>query len=118
MSFGAVSDPNAPKEVVEELVKFVASYVEPAVAKGSGAGFVQYHYVMGSLYARMGLQHKDVAYLEKAERLFKDGLVLSPTRPQFYYGLFDIYNQGGRQKDAEVIAQKILEYWPKGFDIQ
>ena len=115
-SFEVVSKRKVPVEVVRELLGFVDSYMKPAIERGSGSGFVQFHYILGTLYQRVGLQYQLSEYVDKAEKIFKDGIAIGETRPQFWYGLLDIYTQTGRTKEGEEVHNKILSYWPRGLE--
>jgi hypothetical protein len=74
--------------------------------------FEQDMYVMGAMNEFAFVKTKDVKYLNAADYYYSKGLELGPKRPQFLYGMFDIYRIVGDVNNAEKIAGQILSQWP------
>ncbi len=99
-------------DVVKSLMDYLNSYYDPIISYGRGMSFGQNLYLLGAVNELAFIQTKQVVYLQGADFYFSKGHELSPKRPQFLYGLFDIYrmeNDGIRVKD---IADQILSQWP------
>ncbi len=91
---------------------FLNGYYAPIISRGRGMSFEQNLFMLGSLNEVAYLKTKDPVYLAEAKRYLEWGRELGPKRPQYLYGLLDIYrleNDGGR---AVALAQEILQLWP------
>lgn len=100
------------------LMNFLNSYYDPIIARGVGMSFGQDLYLQGAVnevaFARTG----NPMYIVAAERYFKQGNGLGPTRPQPLYGLFDVYRAAGDATDTLAIGNKILALWPADTRVQ
>ncbi len=103
---------NPNPQLSEAIVNFLMSYYAPIIENGRGINFTQNLLVVGTVYEIAGTNTKNSQYLDQAESYFKEGLALSPRRPQFLYNLFDLYLQEKKFADAQNIANQILTYWP------
>lgn len=101
-----------PGPVVTELVKYAEKYFKPLVDYGRGMSFGQDIYILGALNATAFRQTGNGEYLLAAENYFRKGLVFSPKRPQYLYGLFDIYRMGNDLAKGQDVGEKILSLWP------
>jgi hypothetical protein len=99
-------------ELVVALVDFLERYYNPILERGRGMSFEQNLYVLGAINELAFFQTNQVKYLLAAENHYSRGLELAPRRPQFLYGMFDIYRIEGNVLKAKAIAEQILEYWP------
>lgn len=100
-------------ELIDASLKFLAEYYNPIIEKGSGMSFGQDLYIVGVIHEISAIQSKNPVYLDVAERAFLSGTEASPNRPQYLYGLMDVYRfkrDGDRFKS---VADKILENWPE-----
>ena len=104
--------PNLPGEIVDELLRFNESYFEPILEAETGGNFAQTIMLAGALYQSAGIVAGNMSYFEKAKEYYEEGLRYSPRRPQFLYGLFDIYGALGDSDSAKRIGDEILKYWP------
>lgn len=103
---------NDEPEVINELMSYAEKYSAPIVERGRGMGFEQNLYLLGALNKAAFLKTKDVKYLQAAHKYYSQGLDLGPKRPQFLYGMFDIYRVEGNVEGAKAIANQILSQWP------
>lgn len=98
---------------IEKLVNFVESFYNPIIERGRGMSFSQNLYILGLMHQAALMRTRDVRYLAAAQAYFEEGFRLAPRRPQFLYGLFDIYRIEGNFNKAREIGNKILELWPE-----
>ena len=99
-------------ELIDASLKFLAEYYNPIIEKGSGMSFGQDLYLVGVIHEISAIQSKNPVYLDVSEQAFLSGVEASPNRPQYLYGLMDVYRfkqDGDRFKS---VADKILENWP------
>lgn len=96
----------------EELVRFAEGYYAPIISYGRGMSFGQDVYLMGAINEYMFTLTKNPQYLLDAQRYFQQGLELGPKRPQFLYGMFDIYRMEGNADGARAIGEQVLSQWP------
>ncbi len=99
-------------ELIDACLKFLAEYYNPIIEKGRGMSFGQDLYIIGVIHEISAIQSKNPTYLDVAEQAFLSGTEASPNRPQYLYGLMDVYRfkqDGDRFKS---VADKILENWP------
>ncbi len=100
-------------ELIDASLKFLAGYYNPIIERGRGMSFGQDLYILGVIHEISAIQSKNPIYLDTAEQAFLQGAESSPNRPQYLYGLMDIYRfkqDGDRFKS---VTDKILEDWPK-----
>ncbi len=58
------------------------------------------------------IQTQNPEYLSNAKRYYRGGLELSPTRPQFLYGMFDVSRLENNIEAAKGFANQIILQWP------
>ena len=95
-----------------ELVNHAVESFRPNLDRQRGMSFNQNLYVLGSLNQVAFLQTKDAKYLEEAKKYYLLGHELSPKRPQFLYGLFDLYRIEGDVEKTTEVTNQILSLWP------
>ncbi|MBI2048837.1 MAG: hypothetical protein HY434_00600 [Candidatus Liptonbacteria bacterium] len=100
-------------EVIAELMDFVESSYRPIIERGRGMSFEQNLYIMGTLNELAFIKTQDNKYFAAAKSYYSEGLKLGPKRPQFLYGLFDIYRIEGNVEATKEIAAQILSQWPE-----
>ena len=98
--------------VAEEVINFLDSYYAPLLAKPRGLSFGQDLYVLGSLNEVAFIQTNNPKYLAASKSYYLRGLELSPNRPQYLYGAFDVYRMEGNEAKIRETADKILTLWP------
>lgn len=113
----AVGGPNKI-DIIHRAMVFMGNYYGPILAKGRGLNFTQNLYVFSSLNEEAYVATNDPAYLAAAEKYLTEGLSLSPNRPQFLYGLFDVYRLEHNRAAAERTREKILELWPNDQQVR
>jgi len=82
-----------------------------------GLNYSQVILEKASILASYGKIYKKPEAFQKAEELYKQGLELSPHRPQFLYGLLSLYLAEGKTVEAKAIGETILKYWPTDQNI-
>lgn len=112
MVLGIIQEGASPGDV-ERLVGFAESFYTPIVERGRGMSFSQDLYVLGLMHQAAAIKTQDSRYLVASRAYFEEGLRLSPKRPQFLYGLFDIYRLAGDFGRAREIGERILSLWPE-----
>lgn len=100
------------KTLSAQAVGFMEKNYAPILMRNRGLNFAQHLYITGVVYEVAALQAKDSDYLAKSYEQFRRGLELSPNRPQFLLGLFDIYRFAHQTENVESVGQRILQLWP------
>lgn len=100
-------------DIIPPLLTFLDTYYGAIIEKGRGMSFNQNLYILGSGNENVYTITHDPKYILVAEKYFEQGLVNSPKRPQFIYGLFDIYRMEGNMEKAKQMLDLITAYWPQ-----
>lgn len=103
---------NDKPEVIAEVIKFLDHYYDPIIARGVGMSFEQNLYVLGTINQLAFVRTNDTSYFLKAKKYYEQGLALGPKRPQFLYGVFDIYRTEGNVQKAIEVHDRIIAQWP------
>ncbi len=106
-----ISNSNDPA-IVARTVQFVDKHYQPVLKAGKGMSFTQNLYALGRFYQIAFLRTQDAHYLQLAIQNYREGERLSPARPQFLYGLFDMYRLAGDVTGVDEVSKKILALWP------
>lgn len=106
-----VQQSNNP-DVVGKIIDFIESYYNPIIERGHGMSFEQNLYVLGALNESAFVKTKQARFLDDALKYYSKGLELGPKRPQFLYGLYDVYRIEGNVDGVKAIAEQILSQWP------
>lgn len=107
-----VQQSNNP-DVVEKAIDFIESYYNPIIDRGRGMSFEQNLYVLGAVNESAFVKTKQARFLGDSEKYYSKGLELGPKRPQFLYGLYDVYRIEGNVDGVKAIAAQILSQWPE-----
>lgn len=99
-------------EGVERLINFAESFYTPIIERGRGTSFSQSLYVLGLMHQTAAVKTRDGRYLAVAQAYFEEGLRRGPDRPQFLYGLLDLYRMTGDFDRAREAGERILALWP------
>lgn len=99
-------------DVISQLMQYVEGYYKPIMDRGTGMSFGQNLYILGTLNEFAFLRTKNPTYLAAAKSYYSKGLELGPKRPQFLYGMFDVYRMEGDVEGVRRIAAEVLSYWP------
>ena len=78
----------------------------------SALNYTQKLSMIGNIYEVNFRNNKKRADYDTAKAFFEKGLALSPNRPQFLYGLLQLYVNSGNASQALPIAEKIHALWP------
>jgi hypothetical protein len=103
---------NNSSGTIGEVVSYIEKYYAPIIDRGRGMSFEQNLYVLGTINEIAFIKTHNLKYLEDAHKYYDEGLTLGPTRPQFLYGMFDIYRTEGNVDGARAIKDRILSEWP------
>lgn len=115
---GILSGANPNPPLTAELIKFLMKYYQPILDRGRGMSYSQNLYVLGNVHAISFLKTQDPQYLLAAEKFYSQGLEVSPRRPQFLYGLFDMARIRGDVAKVNEVYAKIHTYWPQDTRIK
>ncbi|MBM3256805.1 MAG: tetratricopeptide repeat protein [Candidatus Liptonbacteria bacterium] len=107
-----ISQGSSSAEIEEELVYFVEEYFNPIVAREKGMSFEQDLYILSTLRRILFNHTKKAGHLDAAEKYFLKGLELGPRRPQFLYGLLDVYLIRRDAERSKLLADQIYAQWP------
>jgi hypothetical protein len=97
--------------VVSPLVQFATDSFAPILTVGRGMSYSQNFYVLGNLYQAAFIRTHDVRYLDGAESFYRKGAEGAPRRPQFLYGLLDVYRLKGNVAGVMEMQDTILKLW-------
>lgn len=109
---------NNSVEIADTLLKFTSRYTDSQIKNKQGDGLHQLFYILGDLYKTNAFKYKNSDYLNKAQFFYEEGQKLGPKRPQFLYGLLQVYLQKRDVLKANEITTSLLNYWPKDKDLQ
>ena len=98
--------------IIEPLVQFAEDSFRPIITSDRGMSFSQNLYVMANIHQAAFLRTNDTRHLAAARIYYEWGEKRGPERPQFLYGLFDIYRMQGDVAGVHRISEKILSLWP------
>lgn len=98
--------------VARDLVFWSETYSEPFLLKHKTYPDTRVLFALATLYFDAGSATGDGAYFKKSEAFYLSGLNFAPKRPQFLYGLMNLYAKEGRNVEARAIGEKIITYWP------
>ncbi len=107
-----------PQDVSDALV----SYAD-AVSRANGTGrqglnYTQELVTLATIHEANYHNYKSQKDYDAALALYEKGLSLSPSRPQFLYGLFQLYMDAGDTANEKAIGEKILSLWPNDTKIE
>lgn len=108
---GAIQQTNDPT-VISSLMDFIETRYQPIIARGTGMSFEQNLYILGTMNELAFVRTQDTKYFTAAKNYYSQGLALGPKRPQFLYGMFDIYRIEGNVDSVTAITNQILSQWP------
>ncbi len=104
------------KGVSPQLSQALADYmgqithVDKPTARG--LDFTQEVLLVANAYQLAWVTTRAPNDLVLSEQYYKQGLELSPARPQLLYGLLQLYANAGMAEQALQVAEKVHEYWP------
>ncbi len=115
---GSIVAQKPPQQVADALVMYADSTSRVTEPGAHSSNYVQEIVILGNIHATNFRNYKAQRDYDIALALFQKGLTLSPKRPQFLYGLLQLYTDAGEQEKAEEIAKDILSIWPSDEKIQ
>ncbi len=107
-----------PQDVSDALVRY-ADQISRVNAPGQqGLNYTQELVTLATIHeANFHNYHEQNDY-NVALSLYEKGLQLSSKRPQFLYGLFQLYMDAGDTANEKAIGEKILSLWPTDTKIE
>lgn len=106
------------RTVVQALGALVDKFALPVIERKSSASQAQTYYIVASTYLRLYQITEIPAYRNRARDLLREGLALSPDRPQFLYALVEYESRYGTKAQARQYAQRVLELWPDDAEMK
>ena len=103
---------NSDPKLIADTLDYIESYYMPLINRGRGMSFEQNLYILGAINELAFTKTNQTNYLADAQKYYTEGLSLGPKRPQFLYGMFDVYRIEGNVTGAVSIAQQIMNQWP------
>jgi len=101
-----------PEAINRSITDYTEEVASSVLENPRSAELTKTYLKMGIIYQKNWLFYKDPVFAAKAEDMYLKGLAISPNRPQFLYGLFDLYLSGRRMEEAKSVGEKILGFWP------
>jgi hypothetical protein len=102
---------NLPPQAIQTIIQFVEDSFAPIMTQGRGMSYTQNLYTLGNLHQAAFIKTHDPQYLARARIYYEEGLKLAPRRPQFLYGLLDVYRLQGDPEGVRNISKTILSLW-------
>ncbi len=115
---GSIIAQKPPQQVADALIAYADSVSRVIKSGNHSSNYVQEIAILGSIHATNFRNYKEKKDYDVALALFQKGLTLSPNRPQFLYGLFQLYTSAEEVDNARAIGQEILSIWPNDQRIQ
>jgi len=107
-----IGNAKIPQDIAAKLIDYTVSKLAPVLDNPRSPELTKILLKVGNLYQIGWLLYGDDDYFRKAESYLKEGLAVSPNRPQFLYTLFELYRAAGRKDEAKAVGEKILSFWP------
>jgi hypothetical protein len=101
-----------PKDLIAALVEYLEEYYRPIMERRNGMSFTQNLVVLAAANQEAFIRTGEPRYFEAAKRYYEEGLRRGPDRPQFLYGVFDMYRLERNAEGIKRIGERILKNWP------
>ena len=109
---GIVGNGSSNPAIVEPLVQFAEDQFRPIMQSGKGMSFSQNLYILANLHQSAFMRTRNPQHLLAAKAYYEEGLKRAPQRPQFLYGLLDVYRILGDGDGVRRTTDNILTLWP------
>lgn len=103
---------------VKRVVDYTISILDSNPPGMRGLNYSQNLLIKATTLLFYAQEYNDNEYLKKAEEVLKEGLRVSPRRPQFLYGLLAVYMRENNKEGIKDVASKILTYWPQDVRVK
>lgn len=110
--FSVIEQVRESPEAIRSLMDYIETRYRPLIERGRGMSFLQDLFLLGTLNREAFARTGDVRYLEAAKKYYREGYAIGSTRPQFVYGLFDLYRMENNVPKVKEMAEQILRLWP------
>ncbi len=101
-----------PKAIGEMVINYTEEITKPVLNNPASPELTKIILKLAILYQTGWSLYQDKIYALRAEELYLRGLEVSPNRPQFLYGLFDLYLATGNRVKAVAVGEEIIRFWP------
>jgi len=112
MYLQSVISQTSDEAVINAMVQEADRVAQPLLERGKGFDFGTFLNVYGSFYVVAGNALHNMDYIDHAQQIFEEGLLRSPGRLQFLYGLLDIARIKGDDAVVKKIADSIFALYP------
>lgn len=102
-----------PKPIGQALIDYTINRITPVLENEASPELTKMLLKAAIVYQTGWLLYGDEKYFQQAEFYLLQGLEKSPNRPQFLYGLFDLYSAKKENAKALGIGETIIRLWPK-----
>ena len=109
---GSIVAQKPPQQVASALVAYADSISRVGEPRTHGSNYAQEIVILGNIHAVNFRNYKAQDDYAAALALFQKGLTLSSKRPQFLYGLLQLYTDAGEEEKVKEAARAILSIWP------
>jgi tetratricopeptide (TPR) repeat protein len=99
-------------QISQALTDYLDKIIHIDYPTARGLDFTQEYLALANVHQINWINTKNPNDLALAEKYYQEGLQLSPVRPQFLYGLLQLYLNNGDAAQALPIAEKIHTLWP------
>ncbi len=99
-------------DLTSNMVQYIEGHFRPIMESGRGMSFTQNLYVLGNINQLAFIKTHDSRYLEAARQIYLAGYARGEKRPQFLYGLIDVYRLSGDANGILGVSGKVLALWP------
>ncbi|MCP6720026.1 MAG: hypothetical protein KJI72_01700 [Patescibacteria group bacterium] len=108
-----------PQEPIGRIViEYATERIEPILSNPSSLELTKVLLKVGNLYQLGWELYGDEGYFERAEANYLRGLEISPRRPQFLYGLLQLYMAAGDKERIREVGEEISRYWPADGNVR
>ncbi|KKT89077.1 MAG: hypothetical protein UY32_C0015G0002 [Candidatus Jorgensenbacteria bacterium GW2011_GWC1_48_8] len=101
-----------PADVGERLIAYTEEKARPVLENPESPELTKVFLKVASLNEVGWIIYQKEEYFRRAENYLLEGLKISPNRPQYLYGLFNLYASVGDRERVKAIGEEILRFWP------
>ncbi len=109
---GGVIAQKPPQAIADALVSYADSISRANAPGRYGLNYTQELMTLANIHEVNFRNYRSEKDYNAALALYEKGLALSPKRPQFLYGLYQLYMDAGKTADAKTVGEKIISLWP------
>ncbi len=99
-------------QISQSLTDYLDRMIHVDHPTDRGLDFTQEYLLLANAHQINWTTTKNPSEFALAEKYYEEGLQISPVRPQFLYGLLQLYLNDGDAAQALQVAEKIHALWP------